>query len=547
MQKPFARTFCAAAPMPAESDIKMTDAGSPEWQRVSALSIIDYVITMIRQGIIQLVPALAVLIASAASSERLELIAVLGAVGLGVILTVIYAIFAYLRFGYQLTDNRINVRKGVLHREVLNIDKDRIQNITIHEPFYFRPFSVAALGIDTAGSSGKEIRLPGISLEIARQLRDQLVDEEAREPTDGFAPGEDAEALTDGTPTSAFSATREMLLTLTRKDVVIAGLTANFMLWAAIALGAIFGSGDTAEFILDWLNDTFSIEQTVKAVRAEGGDLMAGLLILGGMTVIMILLPVISVVGAMLRFDGYELSVSGDRFRRSSGLLSRHDESVRQHKIQAVTWKQNAIARLFGRINMQLRQASAGTGLESGDVSASSLKQTFPVPSLRPDQAESLTARFLPGYQQKAATFTRVDLRRYLTVSPLLILTPFAIALTAMGIFIDWRWGALWLPLAMAVMLIHLQCWRRTGWAVAGDHAYLRTGFIGSTTNIFPLFKIQRVDITQTAGMRRRGLAHCTIHLASHSTTLPWMDAQDAFNLRDLAIYKAETSKKAWF
>lgn len=536
---------------------------SQEWRRVSPLSIIDSIVTLIRQGLGQAVPALAVLVAGAASLESLELTAVILGVGVVLILIVVYGILAYLRFGYQLTENRINVRKGVLHREVLNIDKDRIQNVVIHEPFYFRPFSLAALGIDTAGSSGKEIRLPGIALDQARRLRDDLVDEpgvdapglketgvdehgaDASGPSSALRHGDGATQL-HGT-SAATSGAREVLLRLTRRDVVIAGLTANFMLWAAIAIGAIFGSGDTGEQLIDWLVREFQIKETLAAARNEGGDLFAGLLILGAMSAVMILLPVISIAGAVFRFDGYELSVNGDRFRRTSGLLSRHDESVRQHKIQAVTWKQNAIARLLGRINMQLRQASAGAGIESGDFSAAGLKQSFPVPSLLPAQAESLTARFLPGYQQNTAKFTRVDLRRYLTVSPLLMLTPLGTGLALMGYFIDWRFAAAWVPVAMAVMLIHLQCWRQTGWAVVGQHALLRTGFIGSNTTVFPLFKVQRVDVTQTAGMRRRGLAHITVHLASHSTSLPWIAAEDAFRLRDLAIYQAESSREAWF
>lgn len=532
--------------MPAETDIK-TGSNAPEWQRVSPLSIIDYVITLVRQGLIQAIPALAVLVASAASSERLELVAVLGAVIAAMLLTVVYGVLAYLRFGYQFTENRINVRKGVLHREVLNIDKDRIQNVTIHEPFYFRPFQIAALGIDTAGSSGKEIRLPGISLEKARQLRDELVDEEELQASTPVRlhrpPGHEASEE----PSASVLRSRQVLLRLTRRDVIIAGLTANFMLWAAIALGTFFGAGDVSERALDWLINTFQIKETVQAARAEGGDLLAGLMILAAMSALMLLLPLLSVIGAVFRYDGYELSVNGDRFRRTSGLIGRHDESVRQHKIQAVTWKQNAVGRLLGRINLQLRQASAGSGIESGDMSGGALKQTFPVPALMPAKAESLTARFLPGYQADSAAFTRVDLRRYMTVSPLLILTPLGIALALPGYFVDWRWAAVWFPVAMSVLLIHLQCWRQTGWAVVGEHAHLRTGFIGSTTNIFPLFKIQRVDVTQTAGMRRRGLAHCTIHLASHSTTLPWMAAEDAFQLRDLAVFKAETSHEAWF
>jgi len=516
------------------------DAG---WQRLAPLAIIDFFVTLIRQGIAQSLPALVVLIAGAASSEKIDLAFIVAAVTLAVVLGMVYGVLAYLRFGFQLAGDRINVRKGVLHRELLNIDRDRIQNITIHEPFYFRPFGLAALGIDTAGSSGKEIRLPGIPLADARRFRNQLVDED-----DDPGPAAEESGSDEVVRPDAARAAKERLLKLTRRDVIIAGLTANFMLWAAIAIGTLFGAGDGSERIIDWAIQQSQLEARIDAIRREGGDLMAGLIALGLIAGAFLLLPVLSMIGALFRYDGYELTVRDDRFRRTSGLIGRYDESVRQHKIQAVTWKQNAMGMLLGRINLQLRQATAAAGVESGDVSVASLtRQTFPVPALLPEQAETLTARFLPGYRPATAAFTHVDLRRYLTISPLLMLTPLGLGLAGMGLLIDWRFAAAWVPIAGIVMLIHIQCWRRTGWAVTGGHGLLRSGFIGRTTSIFPLFKVQRVDVTQTNGMRRRGLAHLTVHLASHSTTLPWMNAVDARRFRDLAMYHAESSAEPWF
>lgn len=64
---------------------------------------------------------------------------------------------------------------------------------------------------------------------------------------------------------------------------------------------------------------------------------------------------------------------------------------------------------------------------------------------------------------------------------------------------------------------------------------------------MFPLFKIQRVDISQSRGQRKRGLAHLETHLASHSMTVHFMDIQDAETFRDLALYHAESSDRAWY
>ena len=299
-----------------------------DWQRISPAAIIDLLVTAVRQGALQALPGLAVLYAGAASSDRFELrqvIVALLVVGVG------WTVLSWLRFGYRVVGDRIEVRKGVLHRETLKVDFDRIQNVSVQEPFYLRPFGQAVVSIDTAGSSGKEIRLPGLPLQSARALREQLVS--ARQAAHQATDAEQTDALEAADPSTA----GEELLRLTRRDVVIAGLTANFMLWAAIAVGAVFGAGDVTENLLTGAMERLRIDEAADAIRSEGGNLLLAGVTTGVVLLAIVLLPLLSVIGALFRYDGYRLSVDGDRFRRTSGLLSRHDDSVRQHKIQGVT------------------------------------------------------------------------------------------------------------------------------------------------------------------------------------------------------------------
>ncbi|MEM1412655.1 MAG: PH domain-containing protein [Pseudomonadota bacterium] len=525
----------ATEPFPA------TEATPPDWQRVSPVAIIDMLFMAVKQGAAQALPGLVVLFATAASSEQVEALWIARGMIALMLLSIPWLILSYLRFGYRVGERRIEVRKGVLHRQRLDVEFDRIQNVSILEPFYLRPFGHAVLSIDTAGSSGKEIRLPGLVVQAARALRQQLV-----EAADDAALAAGGNALLETVASAAeVPEDGEELVSLSRRDVIIAGLTANFMLWAAVALGAVFGSGESWEQLGPWFVERLKIDDVIDQVRADGGDAMVAAATTGLVMLGLLLLPVISMIGALFRYDGFRLSMDGDRFRRTSGLLSKHDDSVRQHKIQGVTWKQNAIALFFGRINIQLRQASAGEGVEQMPGTGS--KQAFSVPSLRPTQAESLSARFLPGYTPERAQFTRVDRRRYLLVTSAVPLLVSIWPLTGLSIAVDARIGLLWFLIAGLTLLICNRCWKQTGWAVDEDHALFRKGFIGSSTTLFPLFKVQSVELMQTPMQARRGLAHLTLHLASHSMTMPWMQVDDAERLRDLVLYRAETAREAWF
>jgi putative membrane protein len=109
-------------------------------------------------------------------------------------------------------------------------------------------------------------------------------------------------------------------------------------------------------------------------------------------------------------------------------------------------------------------------------------------------------------------------------------------------------WFALLLPLVLVLAgLIVNQVWTKIGYAVVGDYGLIRKGFFGTETTIFPLFKVQRVDIRQTPGQRRKGLAQLSIHLASHTLKIPYVPVEDAKKYRDITFYYVESSNQAWY
>ena len=65
----------------------------------------------------------------------------------------------------------ILLRQGVLQHERVTIEFKRVQNVSIHEPFFMRPLGLAVLSIDTAGSQSKEITIGGIRKQLAQTLR----------------------------------------------------------------------------------------------------------------------------------------------------------------------------------------------------------------------------------------------------------------------------------------------------------------------------------------------------------------------------------------
>ncbi|MBI4135184.1 PH domain-containing protein [Candidatus Uhrbacteria bacterium] len=98
----------------------------------------------------------------------------------------IWARLAYRYYRYELREDGFRKEHGVIWKKYVTIPYDRIQNIDIHRGVFARLLGLSDLQIHTAGASavvGKygargvyaEGRLPGLSKEIAEEIRDELV------------------------------------------------------------------------------------------------------------------------------------------------------------------------------------------------------------------------------------------------------------------------------------------------------------------------------------------------------------------------------------
>lgn len=98
----------------------------------------------------------------------------------------IWAKLTYHFYRYELTDAGFRKESGVIYKKYVTIPYDRIQNVDIYRGILARILSLSDLQIQTAGASavvsrygmagvGAEGRLPGLSREVAEQLRDELI------------------------------------------------------------------------------------------------------------------------------------------------------------------------------------------------------------------------------------------------------------------------------------------------------------------------------------------------------------------------------------
>jgi len=102
------------------------------------------------------------------------------------VLCFIWAKLSYHFYRYELVDSGFRKESGVIYKKYVTIPYDRIQNVDIYRGILARLLGLSDLQIQTAGASavvsrgvmagvGAEGRLPGLSKDVAEQLRDELI------------------------------------------------------------------------------------------------------------------------------------------------------------------------------------------------------------------------------------------------------------------------------------------------------------------------------------------------------------------------------------
>ena len=88
-------------------------------------------------------------------------------------------VWTYERTRYRVTSEGIEIRKGIVWRQVINVSRNRVQHTDVTQGPIQRHYGLATLTIHTAGTAHSVVTLSGVSRETALSLRDFLI---CREP-----------------------------------------------------------------------------------------------------------------------------------------------------------------------------------------------------------------------------------------------------------------------------------------------------------------------------------------------------------------------------
>ncbi|MCP4411477.1 MAG: PH domain-containing protein [Gammaproteobacteria bacterium] len=433
-------------------------------------------------------------------------------------------LISYLTFRFQICDNQIIVKQGFFTREVLNLKYDRIQNVNISVPWYFKPFKLVNCILDSAGSSNKEASIPGINEHFAQSISQQINDYHQDHQ------------INEATSTEPFDSSEQSVtstLKLSNKEVIKYGFT-NSMIFVMAA-----ASFPIVQKYIERAGWTFSTYYNDLAGYLPLPELVAKITIIVFSIVLFgLLLLCITALGSFIRFYNYELQNISDKLKRIAGLLDRQEIAVRKHKIQGISIKQNLFAKILNRVTVHFHQAQS-------EHSPQSKKQHLIIPMLKPDQWQQYITWVYDDFSIKELKFESISKYYFFRLSMLLIILP----ITLLVFFLSWNVSTnsfIFLALIPVGICILWFRYRRYGYLINEHFGIIRSGFIGVKYTLFPLYKLQKINEKQSRNQRKRGLCSIELQLAFGILILPYLPLEVANKIIKVCLYKVESSEKNW-
>ncbi|WP_019026558.1 PH domain-containing protein [Colwellia piezophila] len=510
-----------------------TEMNTQQWQRLSPIAILYFaakLITTLFSNVVYIAPAVLLSYNEILAHPHIWLPVGLLLFSIMVAVTLLKFYF----FQYRLSNGHIEIRSGVFSKTHINLPFSRIQNVKLEQPIYYRPFAYTCLQLDTAGSAKQEAKVVALKVDFAEQLKAEILASYQQ------APMTEAAAETDKSTQPSVSDSAEILLNRrSLKDLVIHGISSN-RVWIFLGLLAPF-LDDIAEYgVRAFFYLGIDIEQLLTV--ADKPWWQVGLFALTLTLLALFTVTLFSIAGAIISFYNFTLHKIDDRYIRRSGLLTKHEVTMRLSRLQMVVKQQDWLDILLKRINLKFEQSNANMQ----NIQPGAHNNKIIVPAIKYHECQALIADAYPNNQLMSIDYQSIS-KHFLLRNIGYILLPIFMLLSIF-VFVIEKTMLLWLISGIfSVLTALIYCrWRRWGFAQDEHYIYIRKGLLGVDYYCFPRYKVQQTSIKQSWFSKRKALASISLILASGSQTVPFIDESLAYDWVDEALRVVESSGKSW-
>lgn len=390
------------------------------------------------------------------------------------LLAVAQAYYHWLSYRFVLNEKHLLMHYGFIFKHQIDIPYERIQAVHREVWFLFKPFKVAKLTIETAGSrSGKDdVVLEAVPEFIYREL------EKKRNH------GAELPAAKASVQTTLYQVSVNDLFVFTFTDLNLVSVL--------LAMLGIYSEAGSLAF-QKW------VETRLNEIVA-GGILMIALLIL----LILFILFIVVLTRNFLRYFRFFVWRTDDHLIIERGLFTRRRVSIPIQRIQALQLRQSLLRRLLGLQTVEVILAAGQGDNKKEDVNDNTF---YLLPIIRDKEVWQMLQKLLPEWQPTALVPNSKKSHWFLfarfRLLALLILGAAAIY------FFNLVWGII--VIGLLALFVAISFWTADIQTAALDKNSLHTVTVAGISRIetlCPFNKIQSVKLKTTYYLERYQWGH---------------------------------------
>ncbi len=323
---------------PGPAPTALADLESPRWRRLDPRMLLVHLV----QEPIRFLPVLIgvlVLGRSGNSGEEwwryLALPAVL-AVG----------VLRYLTTRYRIVGGQIELRKGLLNKQILATPADRVRTVDVTSPPIHRVLGLAKVELGTAGAGHDRIVLDALRTRDARRLREELIH---LRPAAGGAPPHTPDEVG-----RAVDGSGDLTAPSDPVETTLLRLDPTWVRYAPVTLTGVVSALALFGFVNQYL--TRLLERGVVEDAVDRfGEYPWWVDSLVAIVVLLVLVTLLAVIGYALQFWGFRLTRHrGGTLHVTRGLFTSRESSIEEKRIRGLEVGEPLGLRLVGGGRLQV-------------------------------------------------------------------------------------------------------------------------------------------------------------------------------------------------
>ena len=324
-----------------------------------------------------------------------------------VLLSLIQALWKYFSQTYQISSEKIILYRGFFRKRETDIPYERIQTIKQRQWFFFKPFGVIQLLIETAGgeSTQAEASMPAVNIEVWEWI-------------EKYRQGDQPESEIHSAGLEMQKESSSADYTVTNSQIVLFALTDLSIIATLIAV-IIFIS----EFIPEnWITTTTSMAESL--LRAGW---LASLSIL---FVSLVFVMLLSLLRTFIQYYNFQVNRTNQTLTIESGLFERKIQKIPVEKIQGLKIRQQPVRKLLGISTVELLLA----GGQEAEGESGIVKKLYILPIISDHQLYETLSELLPEWN-----FTRPEIK----------------FVSRKKLWYFWKWKLLFIPIAAGLAFLN--------------------------------------------------------------------------------------------